>query len=248
MIKSFLEHSNDNSGKIEELVVKLSSAFILYCEKIKTVGKYSKVDNIQIQDPCVVDVEFIVKKDPNPDLKSDPHFKKLSWESINFNRFGFAIDAKMIIDKEEKIVPKIVVICIVSPELKSYDDLYYRLYDIFTHEINHLDQIGWNRKPFNTRPSSGPDRESSKQSYLYFKLQDEVESMVEGMYARSKEEGVALDLVFDNYLYPFLEVGKISKSEYLETLHIWIKYALENFPDSEFSEDNKIVQTIINSI
>lgn len=248
MIKSFVDYLYEDNNELGELILKLSSSFIFCCENLKKENQYQKIDGIQIEDPYTFDAEFIIKKESDPNLKEDEHFHKLSWEKINFDQLGFAIDARMKIDKIDSIVPKIIVIAIIDPEREPevYKELHYRLVDIFAHEINHLDQVGWNRKPFNTRPTSGPERESAKQSHLYFKLQDEVESMVEGMYTRSKNQGAFLDSIFMKYLNPFLISKKISKSECLDVLNIWIKYALENYPDAKFSKNEKI-RSIINS-
>jgi len=249
MIKSFTEHLYENRDELNDLILKLSSSFIFCCENTKTDGEYRRINGIHIEDPYTFDAEFIIKKESDPNFKEDEHFHKLSWEELNFDQYGFAIDARMKIDKKDTLVPKIIVICIIDPdrEPECYQELQYRLTDIFAHEINHLDQVGWNRKPFNTRPTSGLERQSAKQSHLYFKLQDEVESMVEGMYTRSKKQNVAIDSVFMKYLNPFIKSKKISVDECLEVLNIWIKYTLENFPDSKFSNNEKI-RSIINSI
>jgi hypothetical protein len=71
--------------------------------------------------------------------------------------------------------------------------------------------------------------------------------MVEGMYTRSKKQNVAIDSVFMKYLNPFIKSKRISVDECLEVLNIWIQYTLENFPDSKFSNNEKI-RSIINSI
>jgi hypothetical protein len=72
-----------------------------------------------------------------------------------------------------------------------------------------------------------------------------VESMVWGMYNRSKEQGVRIDKIFDKYLYPFLMNGNITKEEYNKVLKTWVIHTLENYPDANLSlEDEKIKQIV----
>jgi hypothetical protein len=113
-----------------------------------------------------------------------------------------------------------------------------------THETNHLNQLGINKTPFNTDVSTKKVRNSSKKSYKYFLLIDEIESMVEGMYVRSNAQKIPLDKVFTDYLSPFLETNYITKEEFEEVLSVWVKKALDLYPDAQFS---KQVDHIINS-
>jgi hypothetical protein len=119
------------------------------------------------------------------------------------------------------------------------------LIDIVTHETNHLDQIGTQRDPFSANPSTKEERGDAKKSFKYFLLDDEIESMVEGMYARAQHKDIPLDYVFDDYLLPFIKSKYITPAEYEEVRSTWVKYALERYPDAVFS--NK-VDKIINSI
>jgi hypothetical protein len=89
------------------------------------------------------------------------------------------------------------------------------------------------------------DREDSKKTYKYFILPEEIESMVEGMYVKSKVQHRNLDEIFNDYLSPFIDSKYITQSEYLQVMNTWVTHALELYPDAKFS--NK-VKSIINSI
>ena len=79
-------------------------------------------------------------------------------------------------------------------------------------------------------------------------MPDEIESMVLGMYERTKEQDISLDELFDKYLIPFVLDGKLSKKEFAEVFEVWMKHALENYPDVKIDETDPRVKKIIDSI
>ena len=248
MIFSFLEYISESRDPGHSRFIKYADDVIHILTKTETSGdSYVEVRELEYNDGNKFDLVVQVKRDPDPDLKRDSHFNRLPWERINFDHYGFAIDANTRIDKMDLMVTEIIITIIIDPtrEPELYTELKYRLIDIISHEFNHTDQIGWNRKPFNVRPSSNRDRNAAKSSFEYFLLPDEIECMVKGMYIRSKEQGVQIDKIFDKYLYPFLMSGKIDEDQYLKVLHAWITHTLENYPDAKMSlEDEKIRQIV----
>lgn len=250
MLKSFLQYINENSQDSPK-TIQYASDVINCIQKIgDTGGEYNEIRELQYNEEDTFDLVIQIQKNSNPDFNTDLHFKDLQWEELNFRDYGFAVDANMYIDKKDLMVPEIVVTLIIDPNREDslYDELNYRLIDIITHELNHTNQIGWNREPFNVRPSSHPTRNSSKRSFKYFLLPDEIESYVIGAYTRSKEEGIAIDKVFDKYLSSFLESGEMTKSEYAEVFKAWLIHTLENFPDAKISINDNKISKIVNSI
>lgn len=209
--------------------------------------EYSVFAGMEFSEPFAFDLILNVKKQSNPNINNDQHFSKLPWEKINFDDLGYAIDANTKMSKDKTKVPTITIHIIMNPkeEPSLYSNLYARLIDIIAHETNHLNQLGLNREPFNTHVSDQSDREASKKSYKYFLLPDEIESMVEGMYVKSKVQHRDLDEVFNDYLKPFIESKYITMTEYLTVMNAWVTRAIELYPDAKFS--NK-VSKIINSI
>jgi hypothetical protein len=247
MIKSFNEYIGEGEKSDYS---KYSSDVINIIKKIKsTDGEYIKIKELEYQKPDF-DLVIELKLEESPDFDNDIHFKSLSWEEINFNRYGFAIDANMHINKGDLMLPEIIITLIIQPSRipKLYKELNHRLIDLIAHEINHTRQIGWNREPFKVRPSSNSDRQLAKKNYKYFLLPDEVEAMVKGSYERSKEQKVEIDKIFDNYLNPFLMVGKINQKQYNQILSTWIKHTLENYPDANLSINNQKIKNIVDKI
>jgi hypothetical protein len=247
MIKSFNEYIGEGR---ESNFSKYSLDVINLIKNVKsTEGEYLEIRELEYQNPDF-DLVIELKLEENPDFDNDSHFNSLSWEEINFRHYGFAIDANTYINKGDLILPEIIITLILQPSRipGSYEELNYRLIDIISHETNHTLQVGWNREPFKVRPSSNSDRKSSKKSFKYFLLPDEVESMVKGAYERSKVQGVRIDKIFDKYLYPFLMVGKINCEQYNQVLSTWIKHTLENYPDADLSLEDQKIKNIVDKI
>jgi hypothetical protein len=249
MLKSFRQFINENMDQQTDFIKGLAQNLI---DKLRTSQfgeseEYSIFSGMEFIEPFTFDLIINVRRDSNPDLKQDSHFSGLPWEKINFNQLGYSIDANTKMSRKKSKIPKIIFHIILNPRQEPvlYSKLYYRLIDILTHETNHLGQLGLNRTPFNTHVSDKSKREASKKSYKYFLLNDEIESMVEGMYVRSEAQKIPLDQVFDEYLNPFIETGYITQSEYEEVLRTWVTKAVELFPDSNFSHK---VDHIINSL
>lgn len=251
ILKGFNQYIFENSDSSDPSSLKYSSDVINILKQYSDPSdEYIELRELEYTEPHSFDLVIQLKISNNPNFKTDSHFKNLQWEEINYKKYGFAIDGNTILDKSELIVPEIVITLIIDPNTipTVYDELKLRLVDIISHEYKHTNQVGWNREPFNVRPSSHYNRESSKRSFKYFILPDEVEAYVYGMYTRSKIENEYIDKIFDNYLEPFLKTKQLSNKEYLNVLNAWIRHALENYPDSKFSPDRPEIKKIINSI
>jgi hypothetical protein len=221
-------------------------------EKLRTSSlddstEYTVFSGMEFVEPFTFDLILNVRRDNSPNLEEDSHFNGLPWEKINFDNLGYSIDANTKMSRSKSKVPKIILHIILNPREEPilYSKLYYRLIDILTHETNHLDQLGINRNPFNSHVSDKMERNNAKKSYKYFLLKDEIESMTEGMYSRSKAQNVPLDQVFDNYLLPLIQSGYINDREYNRVIRVWVTRSLELYPDATFSTK---VDHIVNSI
>jgi hypothetical protein len=249
MLKSFTDFINENMDQKNQFIKDLSQTLI---EKIRTASleestEYSVFSGMQFSEPFTFNLILNIQKNSSPNIKLDSHFKGLPWEKINFDSLGYSIDANTKMSKNKTKIPQIIIHIILNPkeEPSLYSKLYYRLIDIITHETNHLNQLGLNREPFNVHVSDMNIRNNSKKNYKYFLLKDEVESMVEGMYEKSKAQKDPLDKIFTEYLTPFIKSNYISQAEYSKILQVWVTRALELYPDVTFS--NK-VDHIVNSI
>jgi hypothetical protein len=248
LLKSFLEFINESYMDDKDFINTISLRIL---QKVRSYGyeqseSYYTPEKTHFAEPFEFDLSIKLRKISNFDASNDEHFKSLPWENINFSRNGFVIDANTTVPGDLGI-PEIKLFIVTNPneEPHSYSKLHAKLIDILTHETTHLEQIGKNWEPFNEKPSNHENREDAKKDFKYFLLNDEVESMVSGMHARSKHSNIPLDHIFDDYLIPFVQSKYITQSEYSEIIETWVKFALEKYPDTTFS--NK-VDPIINSI
>ena len=69
--------------------------------------------------------------------------------------------------------------------------------------------------------------------------------MVRGMYMRSKNTDTPIDIIFNQYLSPFIKQKFITQKEYNIVLKKWIIHSLETYPDAKYTDR---VKKIVNSI
>jgi hypothetical protein len=248
MLKSFSEFINESTVSPGEFIKDLTLKLI---QKIRSFreesAEYSIFSGMEFRTPFEFDLKLELRKDANFSVDQDQHFKDLPWEKLNYDKKGYAIDANTRINSHDLHIPEIIVTLVVNPSAEPhlYTQLHARLLDILTHETNHLDQLGSNRHPFNANPTTGKTRDDAKKNFKYFLLPDEIESMVEGMYANANFSKKPLDQMFSEYLEPFVQTGYITHEQYAQVLETWVKFALERYPDAIFS---KKVEKIVNSI
>lgn len=241
-VKSFFGFVNEGSDIPEIGFVRKTASALL--DKVKSdrsnkSEEYVEFRGMRFTQPF--EFELILRIKRGTDVVNDQHFKDLPWEKINTQEKGYAIDASTKVDLEEENLPIITIHIMMDPskEPHSYKELYYRLIDILVHETTHLKQVGINKEPSASEPTHQKHREIAKSGADYFLMSDETESMVEGMYARAKEKGSAIDTIFVDYLTPLLKSGFITQSEFDRVMTSWMKKVVELHPDVEISQNDE---------
>lgn len=237
MLLSFVQYIKESIQKDSKLSLVLT---IIEDIKKSSGSSYVTVGEYLVDDPDQFKIVVDVRKQEDCKLSDDSHFKDLPWEQLNYEQFGWVADANTYV-KDDYLI-KLTIIIDPSRESSCYKKLTARVLDLLTHESNHVNQTGKSRNPFNNRVSDNQTRDNAKKDYNYFLLPDEVESMVKGMYASSNYQKIPLDEVFINYLTPFLKWEYITQDEMEKIIKEWIKYALEEYPTSNFS--NKYIKYI----
>ena len=242
---SFIQFINESEDKEITFCKNVASSLIDKIRDSRSMDNevYISFSGMEFTEPFMFDLILNVKRNANPKAKSDSHFNDLPWEDLNFKEKGYMIDANTKMNKKETLVPKIEFHILLNPkkEPSCYNRLYHRLVDILLHETNHLNQVGINREHPNTRVSSQEERKKAKKSNAYFLLPEEIESMVDGMYARAVEEDKFLDEVFFKYLEPFVKTDYITTKEFEITMRAWITHAIEKHPDVKLSPKADII-------
>jgi hypothetical protein len=248
MLKSFSQFISESEDSNQEFIKSIALKLIQKIRGVKDAAEYITFSGMEFTEPFRFTLILNVKKEKDAKISEDDHFNSLSWEQINYDKLGYAIDANVRTNKGDLIIPEIEIHIILNPNKipQLYDNLYARIVDILTHETNHVSQFShFDSDPSAATPSNKDERNSSKKSFKYFLLKDEVESMIEGMYASSKIKEIPLDYAFHDYLIPFVQSKYITPDEYDKVMEVWVKAALEKYPDVDFS---KKVDKIINSI
>jgi hypothetical protein len=249
MLKSFSQFINESENTREDFIKDLA---LKLSQKIRTTRSaesedYETASGMEFKEPFEFDLALEFRRDSRFEPKVDSHFHGLPWENINYEKDGYAIDANTLVNNRGLSIPKIIITVVLNPneEPHLYSKLYARIVDILTHELNHVEQVGLETDPFTENPSSKEEREAAKKNFKYFLMKDEMESMIEGMEARSKVLDIPLDYVFTDYLSTFVQSKYITPEEYSQVMQQWVKYALERYPDASFSKN---VDKIVNSI
>lgn len=247
MIKSFSHFILENNSNRIDTDVYIRDIISMITSSNQNNIEYSQLGKKEYIDPYYFDLKVYARFTDTPSFQKDPHFKSRQWEELNFNKHGFSIDANFITESSNSI-PTLIITLVINPNVNYLKELNFRLVDVLVHEINHMKQIGWNKRAFKAETSSQEERHKSKKDFNYFLLPEEMESMVRGMYYRSKKEGKDINTIFNNYLYPFIEDGFISDKEYDIIFKKWMIYALETYPDINVSISDKKISEIIDSL
>ena len=212
----------------------------------KKNNQYSLIEEYEFLQPQAFDLRIFARWDDSPNFDTDEHFSELSWEKYNFNSNGYSINAITKFNDDSFRIPEIDVFIIINVSKDNvYSILYSRLVGIIGHELRHVRQIGINKEPFMGSVSKSKDRGKSQQSYLYFLLPEELDSMVEDKYIQSTQENKPIDDVMCQYLHPFVKDGFMSSEDFKKVYVSWIKRAIELFPDANFSKKaEKIIEKI----
>ena len=167
-------------------------------------------------------------------------FKQLPWETINFERRGFVVDANTYVPTGDE-EPEIEASIVISPDAEPgcYEALYFRVLDVIRHEIEHLLQKGANRKEGHIVTTRQKTRTEAEESYQYFLLADEIPSMVSGMHLSAVKKRVPIDVEFEDYLFPFIKSGFITQAEANRVISVWLDFAVQHFPKVKISEKYK---------
>lgn len=235
------EHANQNSD-MQQLVKTLADLSIGSIYQARETGEsYINLQELEITEPFLdVDFRVILRKDSNLDLLQDLYFSKMSWQHVKLNQNGYVLTGNTFMTRGN--IPDVEIIVALNPNLTNQDNykkIYYNLINTISHELNHLNQKGWNKNYNTVNPSEKYHRKKNGNSYSYFLMPEEIESMVKGMYRQSVSQGTLIDQLFDEHLEPFVKSGFMTHLEMLEIIKNWIHHTLTYYPNANISDKYK---------
>jgi hypothetical protein len=139
-------------------------------------------------------------------------------------------------DKGDEITP-ILSVKFKIPKNPDWQKVSFDIKDVVRHELEHLTQDGdnekggaWHEDPRLRRPSKYIQDDQFLRDMIdanllpksdYFKLEKEVDAMLQGMYFKAKKSKTPFKKVLNDYLDIFVDQGSISKEEKENILNVW---------------------------
>ena len=107
----------------------------------------------------------------------------------------------------------------------SWEDISFDIKDVVRHELEHLTQDGENLKSGKYMKDDQLIRDLIDADLLsksqYFKLEKEVDAMLQGLYFKAKKSKKPFKDIINNYLNIFISQEKITPEEKEEILDLW---------------------------
>ncbi len=111
------------------------------------------------------------------------------------------------------------------PKNPKWNIISFDIKDVVRHELEHLTQEGENLKSGKFMKDDQILRNLIDMKLLskaeYFKLEKEVDAMLQGMYFKAKKSKTPFEKVLNDYLDIFVDQKSISKEEKDDVLNIW---------------------------
>ena len=127
-------------------------------------------------------------------------------------------------DEGEEVTPFLSVRFKI-PKNPDWRKISFDIKDVVRHELEHLTQEGENLKPGKYIQDDQFLRDLIDANLLpkaeYFKLEKEIDAMLQGMYFKAKKSKTPFKKVLNDYLDIFLNQGSISKEDKEDILNIW---------------------------
>lgn len=235
------EHANQ-SKEMEQLVKTLADLSISTIHRSdSTQGEYLRAQELEITEPFLdVDFRLILRKEPSLELLDDPYFSKMKWQHVKLGQNGYVVTGNTFMtDGNIPDVEIVVVLDTDKIDSDGYRKMYHKLINTISHELNHLNQKGWNRDYDNVNPSEKSHRQANGKKHSYFLMPEEIESMVKGMHQQSISQERPIDQLFDEHLLPFVKSGFMTQSEMIEIIRKWLDHTLTYYPNATLTHKYK---------
>ena len=153
----------------------------------------------------VLDKYIYVGPDEDADIESDMEFDfRIFMERGPYNYTGGADNADLPDDEGDYQDPYLMVSATLPDDFTNWSELYMDLLDVIRHELEHLKQGGPNVRKGGWMEDDSAVRGLIKVGLLpekeYYKLEKEVDAMIQGLWAHAKKERKPLLQVMNRYL------------------------------------------------
>jgi len=183
-----------NEGRYDKLVTELSRIAFMVMKDGYDVGRK------------VVDETFIVgPEDEDPDIESnDFEFDFVIQATYTDDTYTVDGGANAGYDNEGDEIQPLLSVRFEIPKDIDWQRVSFDIKDVIRHELEHLTQDGVNVRPGKYMEDDQFIRDMIDADFLpkadYFKLEKEIDAMLQGLYFKAKKSRTPFKTVIDDYL------------------------------------------------
>lgn len=172
----------------------------------------------------VLDKLLYVGSDEGMDIDSDIEFDfRIFMERGPYNYTGGADNGAELDDEGDEKDPYLMISATLPDDFTNWSELYFDLLDVVRHELEHLKQGGINVRRGGDMEDDAYIRSAITTGLVpekeYYKLEKEVDAMIQGLWLHAKKAKKPLIDVINRYLDAQLVIGKDKR----EVLDAWSK-------------------------
>ena len=207
----------------EEVVTEKRGKLNPFAKKLTTIA-FDLMKSAHENGSKVLDKLIYVGPDEDMDIESDLEFDfRIFMDRGDYNYTGGADNAAEPDDEGDYQDPYLMISATLPDDYTKWSELYMDLLDVIRHELEHLKQGGPNVRKGGHMEDDSAIRTLIKIGAIpekeYYKLEKEVDAMIQGMWAHAKKVKKPLIQVIDRYL----DAQDVKGEDKEEVLAAWRK-------------------------
>ena len=207
----------------EEVVSEKRGKLNPFAKKLTTIA-FDLIKSAHENGSAVLDKYLYVGPDEEMDIESDIEFDfRIIMERGPYNYTGGADNADIPDEEGDYPDPYLMISATLPDDFTNWSELYMDLLDVIRHELEHLKQGGPNVRQGGWMEDDSAVRGLIKVGLLpekeYYKLEKEVDAMIQGLWLHAKKVKKPLVQVIDRYL----SAQDVSGEDRKEVLAAWSK-------------------------
>ena len=188
----------------EEVMTEKRGKLNPFAKKLTTIS-FDLIKSAHQNGSKVLDKYIYVGPDEDADIESDIEFDfRIFMERGPYNYTGGADNGDIPDEEGDYQDPYLMVSATLPDDFTNWSELYMDLLDVIRHELEHLKQGGINVRQGGWMEDDSAVRGLIKVGLLpekeYYKLEKEVDAMIQGLWAHAKKVKKPLLQVIDRYL------------------------------------------------
>ena len=205
----------------EEVVTEKRGKLNPFAKKLTSIA-FELIKDAYENGSKVLDKLLYVGPDEEMDIESDIEFDfRIYMERGDYNYTGGADNGAEPDEEGDYPDPYLMISATLPDDFTNWSELYMDLIDVIRHELEHLKQGGPNVRKGGYMEDDSAIRALIKAGLLpekeYYKLEKEVDAMVQGLWMHAKKAKKPLKQVIDRYL----DAQNVTGEDREEVLAAW---------------------------